>query len=866
MSCYIKQYLVYCQKNENLVMKKTNKILSFRLGDETHPVILSAEKEKNNYMHSIFSSQISKAVELINGIVNGTSNPYNHNYEFGNDQIKICNNNIISLIGDRGSGKSSCLYSIRKVIESSSGIENEELSQKLMFMEVIDPSFFDPHHNILDLFIGALFANYKEQADEYLKSEQRYDYTNPYYVLNNAFVGLKRSLIAIESRSKFSNDNEVEELENLAAGSKLRLDFYDLIQKVLEINKRKYLVISIDDVDLNTSQAYEMVEQIRKYLSLPNVILLIAVKFDQLKKVIMQDLSKQYDSIMRHKAVSIKHISEMADRYLAKLMPLAQRIFMPHNTTFLNTEIEIYRKEERIKERTKINELVVDMIENHCGYKFYNDKSKSSLIIPRNLRNLFNLITLLFEMQDPNGDDKEEIQSHNREVFNNYFFSEWITCLSFEDLEIAEKLISIKEPALLNMVVIESLVSRLGEDVINYNKIRDLLNVTQDNSSSSNFNYYNVSIGDVQKIMSAVIRYDTELASSNLLFFIETLYTIRMYQYKSNIENFLSLIGGSYWTLSGDDLISLNKKDDCRELSFIDGKLLNNEIKKLLPKDNTNNDNTTEVNLLNKEEITKLRSIEFIILCSTYYFYTKSGKPEKAFAKEENKHSYRERYEIYYERNLESVSYIRFDVLAPFFNMIDLERTYSRFSKGLFTLANENKGSLLHSIKSNKIVLYNFEEIKRVFIKLSNTKKDRSGSFHEQLYRLYSKIKTLFKEDFGQSFNELSQCFNELSKCVREAHENIIKFLPLIMEEEYVSEEFSLDNIIKANKSAIKAALMNEFGDEFDSEVEKAFNEVFRTKNSKPYVISSIENKLKEFAELVPNEAIKTRIGEALNK
>lgn len=48
---------------------------------------------------------------------------------------------------------------------------------------------------------------------------------------------------------------------------------------------------------------------------------------------------------------------------------------------------------------------------------------------------------------------------------------------------------------------------------------------------------------------------------------------------------------------------------------------------------------------------------------------------------EELSNSYRERSEVYYTRNLGSAGNIRYDVTAPFFNLIDIKATYSRFSK-----------------------------------------------------------------------------------------------------------------------------------------------------------------------------------------
>ena len=48
---------------------------------------------------------------------------------------------------------------------------------------------------------------------------------------------------------------------------------------------KHYLVIPIDDLDMNIKNGYEQLEQIRKYLMIPKVIVLISANYDQLEKI-----------------------------------------------------------------------------------------------------------------------------------------------------------------------------------------------------------------------------------------------------------------------------------------------------------------------------------------------------------------------------------------------------------------------------------------------------------------------------------------------------------------------------------------------------------------------------------------------------
>ena len=70
-------------------------------------------------------------------------------------------------------------------------------------------------------------------------------------------------------------------------GMKYGKGLVDLIKDYLQfMNKsqgKQQLIIAIDDLDLCSANAYKMAEQIRKYLIIPNVCIVISVKIDQLE-------------------------------------------------------------------------------------------------------------------------------------------------------------------------------------------------------------------------------------------------------------------------------------------------------------------------------------------------------------------------------------------------------------------------------------------------------------------------------------------------------------------------------------------------------------------------------------------------------
>lgn len=83
------------------------------------------------------------------------------------------------------------------------------------------------------------------------------------------------------------------------------------------------MVISIDDIDLNIKGAYEMVEQIRKYLLSEQCILFVSLHINQLINVVATYLDKEDSPYNRLET------EDMATKYVTKLIPLDNRVIMP---------------------------------------------------------------------------------------------------------------------------------------------------------------------------------------------------------------------------------------------------------------------------------------------------------------------------------------------------------------------------------------------------------------------------------------------------------------------------------------------------------------------------------------------------------
>ncbi|MCS3110992.1 hypothetical protein [Bacteroides fragilis] len=160
------------------------------------------------------------------------------------------------------------------------------------------------------------------------------------------------------------------------------------------------------------------------------------------------------------------------------------------------------------------------------------------------------------------------------------------------------------------------------------------------------------------------------------------------------------IIGGSFYLLEGDTLIGSQRIHGGfigRELRLINGKALNQLIKDIVQ-----SKPFTEISMENdRTYILKLRLAEFFMLTSSRYVWTTD-----ATINESGMHKYRLNSPAYYERNLSLTTNLCFDVLAPLYSMIDIQRTYGRFNSDIFNIALNCEYSLYNSLykspKENK--------------------------------------------------------------------------------------------------------------------------------------------------------------------
>ena len=391
------------------------------------------------------------------------------------------NNNIFAFEGGRGTGKTSCMISVAGMLQEKTGFDTKAYPKidkdKFVTIDLIDPAYFDKSHNLLSLFLAKLYRSFEIQvgkSKEHIPTNDKQDFLRYY---REAHAQLHR-LYHEKKKDNFSDEDLMEYVEEVSASVNLKQTIKDLVDAYTNCFhwKDTVLILRIDDVDMDFEHASEMIESMRKYFVQPNLLVFVSCSLEQLKIIKTQDFVKKVTD-KKDDATMIAWCQELADRYLGKVFPQSHCIKMPEPSTYHDYELVVtgkfeteagteYKEEKDEKDKEKeisrrkfvsVKQALPELILKKTRYLFYNTNYYESYIVPRNLRELRQLMKLLITMPDYNAGDVPN--THNKTLFKEYFYGTWVQSnLDEADRKYVLKMQSVRDISLFNktlQVIIE---------------------------------------------------------------------------------------------------------------------------------------------------------------------------------------------------------------------------------------------------------------------------------------------------------------------------------------------------------------------------------------------------------------------------
>ncbi len=423
--------------------KQTNKAYPVIRIDRTSDIHYEAAEE---FKMSVLSTAFKKAFRITEEIVKSAENALNGSSSTPDKGTKIRNDeqfcNIIFFTGERGTGKTSAMLSYMEFLKDYYRNANSDEADKVlgdlkfdggqyMFtgLEYIDASSLDRKEDILANVLSKMLKKWKEEegngrGHSGIVKEDDYDYKRQ--KIRGQFSEIYQRVKDLRSDKdlmQMDSDMYLDTLERMSLTRNVRNSFKKLVNAYLDImiypgsrgainNKNHFLVISIDDMDMNIQHGFMLLEQIRKYLMVPNVIVLLSANYEQLEKICINYYSKKFKSIKDYKGTKA-YVRRLSREYLEKMMPISNQVQLMSGRSwrFFNQDELIIQcgktvLDERGRKKRVIEEyehgtltkIVRKVMKDYFYMEFALDDKCIGFLTPQTLRELCTLFTQIKDL------------------------------------------------------------------------------------------------------------------------------------------------------------------------------------------------------------------------------------------------------------------------------------------------------------------------------------------------------------------------------------------------------------------------------------------------------------------------------------
>lgn len=674
---------------------------------------------KNSFFSGIYLNAFKATAEII------TLSDENIKLHEKNKNRVILNqaqeyNNIIAFCGERGTGKTSAMVSFLQgllninEINTGIGLEKREINDTIIekyvgltknhsysTIEIIDPSLFEKGENIFEVVLAQMFSSFE---NELLKTNSKKNIEEKRTVLS-LFEKVYENLQAIKKNGNYDGE-ALETLNKLSCGANLRHNFKELVREYLSFinnnSEKSILVIGIDDFDLNVKGAVDMAEQIRKYLMIPQVVVLLAVNMDQLEDVKEQAVRKDFELMLKTNQLK-EDPKEITLRYLLKLIPGERRLLLPKVSA--NTKETCLRllptdSEERIKdleeqlikepnnEKLKwkvkdknIEEYILSLIYKKTGLIFTSKDYRNHFLVPTNLRKLIELVHFLVGLDGEN-------QKKSFLIFREYLLSNYINeFFSPREMDLLNKLIEAPSFTRNKLLIIEVRNLLIDNYLQKYKQSDEpnnsrIFNIEWDQKFEEIVNpensSVNISLRDVLFFLDKLQHTNYYKNKERFIDVVKVIYSIELYKYLVVYNNFNAvreLCGESVINTYSESLIrsSDSLKHSRNDFSFnLEAKYQDADIKSAL------------------KDIKNYPQLQAFVYCLTHFGsdYSKRRKEKESFGKTK----------IVLNNNLLNQKWSHYDLFGFVLSELNPTENITRFYNGI-ALDVSDFGIILKSIE-----------------------------------------------------------------------------------------------------------------------------------------------------------------------
>ena len=410
---------------------------------------LSQEQED-----SIFSRQYKKAAKIISGILrkgrealdssgNGPMamdrEPQNHLTSF---------HTAVPFIGDRGTGKTSVMYSIMERLRNYNGyrenaafyLGREFNDTKFIVFDLIDVAMMKTTDDVMEIILAQMLTYLEDLAtdNEFRELYRRIDELHEDLCMISGDKRGKREEYGLTALQRVADSQKaVEKFQKLVR------EFLLTMGKCKFSGRQCYLVVALDDVDMYqgsrsglSDPQFALLEHVYGHLRIPGLVVLMTYNEHLLKRACNGHFEGIYFGKQKnctYTTAAERDINALTSQFMSKFFPQEKRVYMPNymlvdaldrpnlyvSPIYEGKRLKPFGEDENC---LSAKEFMLRLIAHKTGVHFDAAGTKKHFFEPRNLREFGELFQIICNMEDVDaeGADRDIVKAHNRQELLSY--------------------------------------------------------------------------------------------------------------------------------------------------------------------------------------------------------------------------------------------------------------------------------------------------------------------------------------------------------------------------------------------------------------------------------------------------------------
>lgn len=255
--------------------------------------------------------------------------------------------NTISILGGRGTGKTSFIMSVLRYFQTN---RKEDVS----VLDIIDPTLLEDSGHVFVLLIALInnkvnrFLSEGEITDSEVVCGNRRRW---HCTLKKISLGLA---MLDNLGNGYANDTNWQDdyyvmrkgFDTVSASFDLEKNFHDFVNTALDILKKRVFLLTFDDVDVDMQKGWKVLETIRKYITTPKILCVISGNIKLYSNNVRTHQWMQFKSLVEtgfeEKDVIRTQVNELEGQYLLKILKMENRIHLASLKESINIQEQEY--------------------------------------------------------------------------------------------------------------------------------------------------------------------------------------------------------------------------------------------------------------------------------------------------------------------------------------------------------------------------------------------------------------------------------------------------------------------------------------------------------------------------------------------